>query len=1444
MALSIQSTSKKDEFIPYRDSVLTWLLKDSLGGNSRTAMIATISPTEYEESLSTLRYAERAKNIVNEAVVNEDPNAKLIRELKQELDLLRSQLADQAHLPPKQSDSSKPLNIGIQEQLQETYATHKPGDEDEQGELHEKLQSLEKLMTELSKTWEEKAETSQKIQKIYEKAFEDLGISVETNNGDQVGIHTPKSLPHLVNLSEDTLMSECLVYNIKPGMTYVGCDSIEVHNDIKLSGPDIEQRHCLFNHCEDGSVSITPLGNVFINGQLIAETQRLHSGYRLIIGSYHVFRFSHPQEARQQRHEENLPSPRYSMRMRTPIPHIEVTESPRPLSPAFDTESILSSSYGPDYSYAMREMWKNNPSYREGQLDPYASIRSTTSSPVPFTNWIRTGYLNPDSQHDSAYEVDSVADDMGDAGSFGPSPRLTMSTSLVPSPLSGGSMRGRPQPYSRPTSLVAPMSASISGSFGGFMNRNRSESTPAPRPIQNSTKRSRINDMPHLRTGSVRSLGTLQSVFGSFDIARATDSQFLLSPPIPLSSYQTRLARMVLKKWRNLRYVKLGRDLLRNAMLLKEANILSKELGQKEVYQFAILRGGVSAYPVSPLEPDALPLLADARTDQNTHDDQQSGGDTDMYPQVVIKVLDIKHKVVRVLDFDDFRILLERMRRLASYRHQPSYMSHFNVDFIHSQAHSKYSLIGQCHHPITLTSDTYTYSFTVPLVDILTQKVTGAIEGSIYIESQSSFLSSSSTPDPVSKSLTIHILRAKGLATDMFTDIHCKCRLLCPKLKEDKRTANESLLGIREEDPCSTPAQCNVEGSVLINLIHEWKVLTTMPHTSLSIELFGRAQPSYIRQVFQSDAKLELSTQLPDLKPQISERRNEDEYLIDHQHELVVWIGMLEMDDKGNWPPVPVGQKGMQKAFLIHQGFQQRVVITIGHSSGNQLNIYQIESIRFGRDCLVDNYGHLEKTESEHNNNNIFNSRHMLHPTSPNIDSSPIELYLLESQSNFVQSQPNGRRLIRALASFDTSSYDSQLLTQITARNRLVQLQLEVTVRVEGCQMPAVFVIPIHLQIHPRNAKISQNWFESKTSSSLTPRPRKRQRKSMTQSLIEAFQSLTSLSTSTTRHSLPQQHHQEQQQSHNPGLSSQSTLFSASGYSQSVVTATSKNNGDASLFIRSIPEFPEIQHGITRLFSLVISPEMSGRARLWRWNTQNQYVRGEETLTPWKPCGVSLIKTFHQRDHEERWWYQVQRTKLFLATTSIISSATKPSDNNNNNNISGFLLPWTEQNPTNKLHWIVDAIKSFRKVSDTLPPLDEEATGQTPPSADTMDFPQSPCNKLIKSITPIYSQGRGIHEGYLSCGNVLTNQWVKRWLVVEKPYIYFYLSHHKSVLDSLVNLTSARAEYQPQSNKELFGCENVFIVYTQMNSHVFQADSEKDCEKWIQVIDEWHYLLS
>ena len=87
-------TSSKHVRIPFRDSILTWMLKESLSGNSKTTMLATISPnaSNYAETLSTLRYAASASQIKTKAIVNEDPTTKLIASLNKEVKELRSLL--------------------------------------------------------------------------------------------------------------------------------------------------------------------------------------------------------------------------------------------------------------------------------------------------------------------------------------------------------------------------------------------------------------------------------------------------------------------------------------------------------------------------------------------------------------------------------------------------------------------------------------------------------------------------------------------------------------------------------------------------------------------------------------------------------------------------------------------------------------------------------------------------------------------------------------------------------------------------------------------------------------------------------------------------------------------------------------------------------------------------------------------------------------------------------------------------------------------------------------------------------------------------------------------------------------------------------------------------------------------------------------------------------
>lgn len=116
----------KCKHIPYRDSKLTRLLQDSLGGNTKTLMVACISPAEfnYDETLSTLRYASRAKNISNKPVINEDPKDAMLREYQAEISRLKMQLATNGNLTSMISTPDPDMERQIEEEkakLKEFY---------------------------------------------------------------------------------------------------------------------------------------------------------------------------------------------------------------------------------------------------------------------------------------------------------------------------------------------------------------------------------------------------------------------------------------------------------------------------------------------------------------------------------------------------------------------------------------------------------------------------------------------------------------------------------------------------------------------------------------------------------------------------------------------------------------------------------------------------------------------------------------------------------------------------------------------------------------------------------------------------------------------------------------------------------------------------------------------------------------------------------------------------------------------------------------------------------------------------------------------------------------------------------------------------------------------------------------------------------------------------
>ena len=253
--------------VPYRNSVLTWLLKESLGGNARTVMIAALSPADinYDETLSTLRYANSAKAIKNVAIVNEDPNEKAIRELKDEVTRLRAQLEGGNKIVVVDEESAKRA-----------------------AELEEQLAASKALIAQMGKSWEEKEKETAQLQSQRTKELAAMGISVDPNL---------KKLPQLVNLNEDHSMSECLVYFLKDGDTLVGRQDSTRTNQVCLQGLGVLNEHCtITNNKRKITVFPEPGAKLHVNGKAVDGPTDLQHGTRIVFGNSIFFRYSDPNE--------------------------------------------------------------------------------------------------------------------------------------------------------------------------------------------------------------------------------------------------------------------------------------------------------------------------------------------------------------------------------------------------------------------------------------------------------------------------------------------------------------------------------------------------------------------------------------------------------------------------------------------------------------------------------------------------------------------------------------------------------------------------------------------------------------------------------------------------------------------------------------------------------------------------------------------------------------------------------------------------------------------------------------------------------------------------------------------------------------------------------------------------------------------------------------------
>ncbi|KAI9227316.1 MAG: hypothetical protein DHS80DRAFT_17413, partial [Piptocephalis tieghemiana] len=1289
---------KKDEFIPYRDSVLTWLLKDSLGGNSRTSMIAAISPADYDETLSTLRYAYAAKRIQNKAVVNEDPNARMIRELKEELLSLRTKLAvydpEAAAAPSKvggpQGKSAAPTtgsgasNPGAST-TSGSSSTPGPGSsssgatgggdterESQEMKLRSQIHQSEKIMAELSESWEDKLKQTKALEEVRAKMLEDLGIAVEKGN---VGLHTPKKIPHLVNLCEDPLMSECLVYQLKPGITRgLGKESEVI---IKLSGDTVVEGHCYFEntgtkvilHPKEGAITM-------VNGRRIESPKRLRSGYRVILGERHIFRFNYPEEYRKRRARDE--------RRRS-------AALPQTLSFA---DASGTGSVGPepmDWNYALREakLVDARSDVSRDELD--AQLQ---------------GMREEMEAQKTAFEERLAA--MGDAGEEVEKHKAVMERLLE---------------------------------------------------AERERMATEIDMHREAYDARVREAAEVGAAGGD---ARAYLGWRVYTPR------ERRLVEWVIQRMRGLRVIRMAETILAGAVLVKEANVMARELGRPAAYQFCVVNGGPGG----------------KEAQHRSFWEAEVGVAGGLIPDVGILVIDRRHDTAYIWSMRELQRRVERMRALYHYMDRPAYARHFNMEepFYASPApHFTYmgrarvhlrnllAMIGQRHVHVPILgrwTGGEVGKVTVGVLPIRQARRRLARSEEEEGEAEEEALLGELPVPGVPSKLKAHrhLLLEVGieemieLDERLWTQVHGQFRLSCfgavrAHGPTDRIYATEPFSGFGSKDGDNGKIMYGWVQSLGIPLTR--RVLRTLTRGHLEIEVYGQAQPRLLaaweRGDQESDATTLSTVSIPDSSgpttptllptpvpsgPSTStaqtnpvwrgERRSDEELVTEERHDVLAWLQILELGPDGEYRPVPVVTEHAAHdagTFLLHQGLQRRMRLHVVHASGRQLTWTGVMEVRAGRLRSQDSRGHI--TEGRGSGEEL--ALPLLNPMGYSV-----ARYGLDGTAELV-----------GVAGWDSSLHDSPFLDRVTGSGERVWMVVRWVIGAERATVPLTFTMDVALRIQAR------------------PPPPK-------------------------------------------------------------IRGRGRATSDACRRVGSKR---------TELFQVTLTPPITKRlAELWRANTASTYVRGEEFLGGWRPRGVALVSEYRVASEMFRKREGVEEARQYLGLRELLGSAVVPTTKALESapqaiceRIIGLWLKW---------------------------PFDEEWGGVWGEEAVMIRAPSPSIRMCTEDGSSVMGgmsrRGTGsdtvAKRGYLLYPTE-TMDWVPRWFVIRRPYMFMYTAADEVEELGVINLTLVRVDFKSHLEKMLQR-QHVFAIYTKNNAYMLQASGgREEMDEWIRHIDPWYHVL-
>nr|XP_061834344.1 kinesin-like protein KIF1A isoform X11 [Nerophis lumbriciformis] len=1357
---------KAESFIPYRDSVLTWLLRENLGGNSRTAMVAALSPADinYDETLSTLRYADRAKQIRCNAVINEDPNNRLVRELKEEVSRLKELLFAQGlgdiidtfpgsaaeiqglkltnamtGMSPSPSLSALSSRAGSIASLHDRIM-FSPGSE----QAIERLKETEKIIAELNETWEEKLRRTEAIRMEREALLAEMGVAMREDGGT-VGVFSPKKTPHLVNLNEDPLMSECLLYYIKDGITRVGRLDASSRQDIVLSGHFIMDQHCTFTSCTDvqgETVVLQPCEEAltYVNGKRVTQPTVLRSGNRIILGKSHVFRFNHPEQARAQRE-------------RTPC-----AETP--------AEPV-------DWAFAQREL-----------LDKQGI--------------------------DMKQEMEQRLQELEEQ-----------------------------------------------------YRKEREEAN---------------NLLEQQRLDYESKLEALQKQVDRY-YPEAPEEEEEPEEEVAWSHKERELAVRTFRRWRSYQFTSL-RDLLwGNAIFLKEANAISVELKKKVQFQFVLLTDTL----YSPLPPDLLPASKDldhthfpqtmvavevqdqknaathywtleklrqrldlmremydraaevppATTSTDDGESAMTGSDPfyDRFPWFrlvgrsfvylsnLLYPVPLVHRVAVVSEKGDVKGFLRvAVQAISADEEAPDYGSGVRqsgtakISF-EDQQYEKFqsescsaglSRTGTSQEELRIVEGEGQSAEMGPSADEVNNNTcaAGGEEGEPGLDDQTD------TPEHLRVgsvfTFRVTVLQASSISAE-YADIFCQFNFIH---RHDEAFSTEPLKNTGWGPPLGFYHVQNIAVEVTKSLVDYIK---TQP---LVFEVFGH----YQKQPFLPLCKDVISPlrpcrrQFPRVMPlsqpvpatKLTAVTRPQAGPCHCKYDLMVLFEICELEANGDYIPAVVDHRGgmpCHGTFLLHQGLQRRITVTIVHESGGDIEWRDVRELVVGR---LRNTPESDETLVD-----------------PNILSLNILSagYVKPLQDDSISRELDHRTFYRFETAWDSSMHNSLLLNRVTPCGEKIYMTLSAYLEMERCTQPAVITKDICMLFYSRDTKLSSSRSIRNLFGTGSLRAADGNRVS---GVYEV--SLCNLADAGS-----------------PGMQRRRRRV--------LDTSVAYVRGEENLAgwrPRSDSLILEHQWELEKL-SLLQDVEKTKHFLLLREKLESTLLDAHtEELLSHQPdvVGASELTSERQRqlamkclrllshsfDREHR-HLCVSASESKISQMSVTTLGDSASVSALNTITPSSTCPSLVEGCYSNAELRPPALRS-RAVSPG-PDTQQDAGPDTQQDADAKTCEEKPrIRRFVPDIQEIRVSPIVSKKGYLHFLDPHTNSWVKRYVVVRRPYVYIYNTERDGVERAILNLSSAQVEYS-EDQQAMLKTPNTFAVCTEHRGILLQASSDKDMHDWL-----------